>query len=192
MRLQKLQIELIQGSGKRISPNPQSVQLKPNYISRGLSLFYAFFFSSRAKKGTREMTREKRRWRMEGKLIRDFPRPRGTRTEIENVRLVNPAVARNFLIPFSSRINGFPHARDPSKSPRRGLRNLASYSYGRDRSRFLPANVRSRESLIKTCMSYTSIRKKNYICTLNSLSRSRAKVCVEFSTKLFILKKSNY
>lgn len=117
-------------------------------------------FSSHAKKGTREMTREKEWWRMEGKLIRDFPRPRGTHTEIENVRLVNPALARNFLIPFSSRINGFPRARDSSKSPRRGLRNLASYSYGRDRSRFLPANARSHESFIKTCTNYTSVQKK--------------------------------
>lgn len=142
-----------------VSLNPQSVRLKPNYTPR------IFSFSSRAKKKEREGDAEKKgtEWRMEGKLIRDFfPRPRGTRTEIESVRLVNPAVARNFLIPFSSRINGFPRARDPSKSPRRGLRNLASYSYSRDRSRFLPANARSRESLMKTCTWAPCGKKKLY------------------------------
>lgn len=127
---------------------------------------------------------------MGGKLIRDFLRPRGTRTKIENVRLVNPAVARNFLIPFSSRINGFPRARDPSKSPRRGLRNLASYSYGRDRFRFSPANARSRESLVNE----VRLCRKKIIYALSISYRVREQDFIyyieEFFKKLFISKRA--
>lgn len=127
---------------------------------------------------------------MEGKLIRDFLRPRETRTKIENVRLANPAVARNFLIPFSSRINGFPRARDPSKSPRRGLRNLASYSYSRDRFRFSPANARSRES-----RNEIRFVRKKIIYTLNFLSRSRARFYILYGRnfqKIIYIKESFY
>lgn len=100
----------------------------------------------REQRGKRNVEGERGRKEKERKLIRDFPKPRGP--EIGNVRLVNPAVATNFLIPFSSRINRS-LARDPSKSPPSRSPQSAGFLFVRPRSISRMCVSASHKSLMK-------------------------------------------